>query len=180
MHYQIDISSSKSYLDESNQEFESILDINIMTQLEYSISKFWFDLNTRFQNSDLNRVLTSRELDSISMTWLDAISLQIDLKTSTFSILFTRSNLNIFYLFWKHLTQLIQSYNCASQSMLSNQCAWVDSSEKRWWHARNRSISTLNFLNLIYWVKSQYFSIILKALNSTNSELQLCFSKYVR
>ncbi len=77
LHYQIDISSSKSYLDESSQKFESILDINIMTQLEYSISKFWLNLNTWFQNSDSNWVLMSWELDSISMTWLDAISLII-------------------------------------------------------------------------------------------------------
>ncbi len=46
-----------------------------MTRFKYSISKFWFNLNTRFQNSDSNRVLTSRELDSTSMTQLDAVSL---------------------------------------------------------------------------------------------------------
>jgi len=32
-------------------------------------------LNTQVKNSDLNQVLMSRELDSILMTWLDAISL---------------------------------------------------------------------------------------------------------
>ncbi len=83
MHYQINISSSKSYLGESSWEFKSILDINIVTQLEYSISKFWLNLNTWFQNSDLNQVLTSRELDLISMIQLDAISL-IFVLTSNF------------------------------------------------------------------------------------------------
>ncbi len=70
LHYQIDISSSKSYLDESSREFKSILDINIVTQLKYLISKFCLDSNTWFQNSD-----SSWELDSISMIQLDAISL---------------------------------------------------------------------------------------------------------
>ena len=79
MHYQIDISSSKSYLDGSNREFESILNINIVTRLKYSIPKFWLDSNTRFQNPDSNWVLTSRKLDSTSMTRLDAISLHMKL-----------------------------------------------------------------------------------------------------
>ncbi len=97
-----------------------------------------------------------------------------------FSISFTRSNLNIFQIFWKHWTRLIQSYNYVSQSISDSQCAYVDSNEKRWWQTRNRSISALNLVNLDFWVKSQYFLIILKALNSVNSELQLCHSKYVR
>ncbi len=96
------------------------------------------------------------------------------------SISFTRSNLNIFQIFWKHWTRLIQSYNYAFQSMSDSQCAYVDSSEKRWWQTRDRSISALNLVNLDFWVKSQYFLIILKALNLANSELQLCYSKYVR
>ncbi len=43
-----------------------------------------------------------------------------------------------------------------------------------------RSFSTVNLLNLDYQIKFQYFSIIFEALNSTDSELQLCLSKYVR
>ncbi len=42
-----------------------------------------------------------------------------------------------------------------------------------------RSPSAVNLLNPDYWVKYRYFSIILKALNSANSELQLCLQKYV-
>ncbi len=40
-----------------------------------------------------------------------------------FSTSFSRSNLNIFYLFWKHWIQLIQSYNYVFQSMWDSQRA---------------------------------------------------------
>ena len=38
----------------------------------------------------------------------------------------------------------------------------------------------INIPNLNYYVKSSYFPIILEDLNSADSELQLCLSKYVR
>ncbi len=40
------VNSSKSYLDESNQEFKSIFNINIMIYFEYLISTSWLNLNT--------------------------------------------------------------------------------------------------------------------------------------
>ncbi len=119
---------------------------------------------TSTQKSDY-WVIIKREINQ-STQWIFLISI-IEL------------NLNIIQLFWKHWIQLIQSYNYISQSILSNQCVYVDSSEKRWWQTRNRSTNAVNLLKLIYWVKSQYFLIILKALNSANSELQLSLSKYV-
>ena len=95
----------------------------------------------------------------------------------TFSISISESNLNIFQVFWKRWIQLNKSYHYVSQSMSDSQCAYVDSSEERWWQTKIRSISVLNLRNLIYWVKSWHYSIILKAINSANSELQLCLSK---
>ncbi len=53
----------------------SILDFNSRTRLKYSSRTFQLNSNTQVKNSDLNRVLTSRELDLTSMTRLDAISL---------------------------------------------------------------------------------------------------------
>jgi len=49
----------------------------------------------------------------------------------TFSISFTRSNLDIIQLFLKHWIRLTQSYNYVSQSMWDSQRAYVDSSEGR-------------------------------------------------
>lgn len=43
-----------------------------------------------------------------------------------------------------------------------------------------RSFSAVSILNLIYKIKPQYFSTIFEALNSTQSALRLCLSKYVR
>ncbi len=43
-----------------------------------------------------------------------------------------------------------------------------------------QSLSAMSIFNLIYKIKSQYFSMIFEALNSTQSALQLCFSKYVQ
>ncbi len=40
------ISSSKSYFNELNQEFKLILNINIITQLKYLILTSWLNLNT--------------------------------------------------------------------------------------------------------------------------------------
>jgi len=45
---------------------------------------------------------------------------------------------------------------------------------------RNQSINAVNLLNLDYRVESQYNSIILKALNSADSKLQLYLSKYIK
>jgi len=43
-----------------------------------------------------------------------------------------------------------------------------------------RSLSAVNLPNPDYQVKSEYFSIISEALNSAQSELQLCLPKYVK
>ncbi len=56
------VSSSKSYFDELSQEFKLILNIKILTQLEYSISKFWLE-------SSLNESKIRLELDD--STWRD-------------------------------------------------------------------------------------------------------------
>ncbi len=56
---------------------------------------------------------------------------QVDFEASTFSTSITRSNLDIFQLFWRHWIQLIQNYNHAFQSMWDSQRAYVDSSEER-------------------------------------------------
>ncbi len=97
LHYQINISSSKSYFNESSWKFKSILNINIMTWLEYLISKFWLNLNTWFQNSDSNQVLTSQELDSISMTQLNAISL---VKSSQIFTVLNSSEYFVYQEYW--------------------------------------------------------------------------------
>ncbi len=64
-----------SCLDELSWEFKSILDFNILTQLKYSIQTSWLNLNTWFQNSDLNWVLMSWKPDLISITQFNVISL---------------------------------------------------------------------------------------------------------
>ncbi len=56
---------------------------------------------------------------------------QVNLETSTSSISFTWSNLDINQLFWWHWIQLIQNYNHVFQSMWDSQRAYVDSSKKR-------------------------------------------------
>ncbi len=87
---QIDISSTLLHVLTSRIEnFESILDLNLLTQLKYSSRIFWLDLNTWVKNSDSNQVLTSRVLDSNLSTWLDAISLSTrDFRFSCFSVFF--------------------------------------------------------------------------------------------
>ena len=71
------------------ENFESILDLNLLTQLKYSSQIFWLDLNTWVKNSDSNQVLTSRVLDLNLSTWLDAISLSTrDFRFSCFSVFF--------------------------------------------------------------------------------------------
>jgi len=57
------------------ENFELILDFNSLTRLKYLSWTSQFDSNIQVKNSYLNQVLTSRELDSILMTWLDVISL---------------------------------------------------------------------------------------------------------
>ncbi len=59
------------------ENFESILDFNSLTRLEYSDWTSQLNLNTQIKNFDSNRVLTSRELDLTSMIRLDAISLNL-------------------------------------------------------------------------------------------------------
>ncbi len=89
----------------------------------------------------------------------------------------TRSNLDIFQLFWKHWIQLIQNYNYVFQSMWDSQRAEINSSEKRCWQLRDRAVSTLNILDLICWVKSSYFPEIFESLNWSRSTLQSSSAK---
>jgi len=75
---QINISSTSLHVLTSRVEnFKLILDLNLLTWLEYSSQIFWLNSNTQVKNSDLNRVLTSRVLDLNSSIWFDAISLCI-------------------------------------------------------------------------------------------------------
>jgi len=87
---QINISSTLLHVLTSwIENFESILDLNLLTQLKYSSQIFWLDLNTWVKNSDSNQVLTSRVLDLNLSTWLDAISLSTrDFRFSCFSVFF--------------------------------------------------------------------------------------------
>jgi len=94
-----------------------------------------------------------------------------------FSTSITRSNLDIFQLFWKHWIQLIQSYNYVFQSMWDSQRAEINSSGKRCWQLRDWAISILNIFDLICWVKSSYFSEIFESLNWSRSTLQSSLAK---
>ena len=57
------------------ENFELILDFNSLSQLKYLSWTSQLNSNIWVKNSDSNRVLMSRELDSISMTQLVMISL---------------------------------------------------------------------------------------------------------
>ncbi len=89
----------------------------------------------------------------------------------------TRSNLDIFQLFWKHWTQLIQGYNYVSQSMWGSQRAEINPSGGRCWQLRDRAASTLNIPDLICWVKPSYFPGIFESLNWSRSALQSSSAK---
>ncbi len=67
------------------ENFKSILDFNSLIWSEYLSQTSWFNLNIQVKNSDLNRVLTSRELDSTSIIQLDAISLVAQMLNSLLS-----------------------------------------------------------------------------------------------
>ena len=61
---QINISSTSLHVLMSRIEnFKSILDLNLLTRLEYLSWIFWLDSNTQVKNSDSNQVLTSQVLD---------------------------------------------------------------------------------------------------------------------
>ncbi len=69
---------------------------------------------------------------------------QVGPGASTSPTSITRSNLDIFQLFWRHWIQLIQGYNYVSQSMLSSQSAYVDPGGERGttrWAVNQRSES---------------------------------------
>jgi len=73
--------------------FKSILDLNLLTQLEYLSWIFWLDSNTWIKNSDSNWILTSWVLDLNLSTRLNVISLNkdesdslIDFKNQSFKI----------------------------------------------------------------------------------------------
>ncbi len=85
----------------------------------------------------------------------------------------TRSNLNIFPIFLKHWTQLIQSYNYASQSMWGSQRAEINSGGGRWWPAKDRAAKTFDIPDRICRIKPAYFPRIFEALSSSCPTLQL-------
>ena len=113
-------------------------------------------------------------------------------KPSIFPISFAESNLHIFPLFlncWTHLDWL---YNLVTESASSESIfAKFEAGDRlieRQMTQRimsgikggGKSVRASNIPNLNYYVKPSYFSIIFKALNSANSELQSRLSKYVR
>jgi len=89
----------------------------------------------------------------------------------------TRSNLDIFQLFWKHWTQLIQSYNYVFQSMWGSQRAEINPGGGRCWQLGDRAAPTLNIPDPICWVKPSYFSGIFEPLNWPRSALQSSSAK---
>ncbi len=102
---------------------------------------------------------------------------QVGPGASTSPTSITRSNLDIFQLFWKHWTQLIQNYNYVSQSMWGSQRAEINPGGGRCWQLGDRAASTLNIPDSICWVKSSYFSGIFKSLNWSRSTLQSLSAK---
>ncbi len=75
---QINISSTSLHVLMSwIENFKSILDLNLLTRLEYLSWIFWLNSNTQIKNSDSNQVLTNRVLNLNSSIQLDAISLVI-------------------------------------------------------------------------------------------------------
>ncbi len=103
---------------------------------------------------------------------------QVDLETSTFSISITRLNLDIFQLVLKHWIQLNQSYDYVFQSMLSSQCAYVDSSVERIttrWVIIQRSESfQSHLLDQILIFFNYFWSIEFKSIRTTIMSLKVC------
>ncbi len=103
---------------------------------------------------------------------------QIDLKTSIFSISITRSNLDIFQLFLKHWIQLNQSYDYVFSSMLSNQCAYVNSSIERittrWVIIQRSESSQSHLLDQILIFLNYFWSIEFRSIRTTIISLKVC------
>ena len=97
-----------------------------------------------------------------------------------FSISITKSNLDIFQLFWKHWIQLNQSYNYAFQSMWNSQRVEINSSEERWWTLSDQADKVINILSLVCKVKSASFFMISESLKSSQSTRQLLSEKVLR
>jgi len=109
---QINISSTSLHvLTNQVENFKSILNLNLLTQLKYSSRIFWLDLNTQVKNSDSNQVLMSRELDLISMIQLNAISLFTlfrNLNCTSFDLEYKYCWLQNLYCFLKFIESFIK------------------------------------------------------------------------
>ncbi len=126
MHYfvalsdtQMNISSTLLHVLTSRIEnFKSILNLNLLTQLKYSNWIFWLDLNTQVKNSDLNQVLTSWVLDLNLSTRLDAISLFLLRWICTFEYLLVNQLLvDDLISFW-HVVDVFIEFCCRSECRL--------------------------------------------------------------
>ncbi len=98
----------------------------------------------------------------------------------TFPTSFTRSNLDVFQLFWKHWIQLIQSYNFVFQSMWDSQCIYVDSSEKRiatrsdfWYFSKMNDSRNNIYCSIIIVFKRSFNSMIKFVISYRNNRLQV-------
>ncbi len=114
------------------------------------------------------KLIRAREellLDDQSAQWISSISI-------------TRSNLNIFSIFLKHWTQLIQSYNYVSQSMWDSQRAKIDSSEERitirWAITQRSESSQSHLLDQISMFFNYFWSVELSWFSATNMLLKVC------
>ncbi len=95
-----------------------------------------------------------------------------------FSISITKSNLDIFQLFWKHWIQLNQNYNYVFQSMWDNQRAYVDSSEERittrWAITQRSESSQSQLLNQISMFFNYFESIEFNWIRATIMLFKVC------
>ncbi len=120
------------------ENFKSILDLNLLTQLEYLSWIFWLNLNTWVKNSDLNRVLTSWKLNSISMTRLNVISLNTnklkEILRSTFEVIYHK-----FHIIFDDVTI------SRSDSMLMFMTQRSNYNVRRWFRVRETQQDNLKY-----------------------------------
>ncbi len=90
----------------------------------------------------------------------------------------TRSNLNIFPIFLKHWTQLIQSYNYASQSMWDSQRAKIDSGggrvTTRWAVTQRSEPPQPHLLGQISMFSNYFWSVELSWFSATIMPPKVC------
>ncbi len=123
---QINISSTLLHVLTSWVEnFKSILNLNLLTQLKYSSWIFWFNLNTQVKNSDLNQVLTSQVLNLNSSTWLNVINLCDSLNLSCLFI-------EILTLAWWKFE--VANHSCKREwEMRDKEDTWSANQERKDW-----------------------------------------------